>query len=254
MLNFIEISDIINTNAFERWFNIMETVRNLTCKEMRQRGKASLKNKWGIAIGVTIIYVLIVIALSVLPQVMQISKMKSLAVIGITVLLISIISFAVQAALVLGLNNCFIKIVKGEEAGVGTLFSRFNYILKATGLLLLMTIKAFLWSLLFVIPGIVAAYRYSLAMYLMAEDPEMGVVEAIDKSKEIMKGKKGRLFTLQLSFIGWFILGALTCGILNLFYVTPYYQSAIAVFYNIAKNEGKEEQKEVPIKEEEPAK
>lgn len=219
----------------------METVRNLTCKEMRQKGKAALKNKWGIAIGVTIIFTLIICALTLFPYVTFIPRVKSFAILGTSSLVVFVITMAVQAALTLGLNNCFIKFIKGEEVGVDTLFSRFNYIVKATGLFLLMGLKIFLWSLLFVIPGIVAAYRYSMAMYLMAEDPEMGVVEAIEKSKEIMKGKKGRLFTLQLSFIGWFILGSLTCGILNLFYVNPYYMSSLAAFYNIAKNEGNED-------------
>lgn len=230
----------------------METVRNLTCKEMRQKGKAALKNKWGIAIGITIIYAIIIIALTMLPYTTFIPRIKSFAVLGTSSLVIFIITLAVQSALTLGINNSFIKFIKGEEVGVETLFSRFNYILKATGLFLLIGIKIFLWSLLFIVPGIVAAYRYSMAMYLMAEDPEIGVVEAIDKSKEIMKGKKGRLFTLQLSFIGWFILGSLTCGILNLFYVNPYYMSSLAAFYNIAKNEGKKEPEEVPATANEP--
>lgn len=233
----------------------METVRNLTCKEMRQKGKASLKDKWGIAIGVTLIYVVIVMALTILPCMVMLPKLKFIRVIGTFHIVPNIVSLFIKPSLILGLNNCFIKFIKSEEASVEKLFSHFYYMLKATGLYLLIGIKIFLWSLLFVIPGIVAAYRYSLAMYLMAENPEIGVVEAIDKSKEIMKGKKGRLFTLKLSFIGWFILGSLTCGILYLFYVNPYYQSAMAAFYNIAKNEDKEEKPaEMSVKEEPQAK
>lgn len=226
----------------------METVRSLTCKEMRQKGRTALKNKWGVAIGVTIIHVLIVCALTI-PYRIFLSKIGSSKILGTTGVVILVASIFVQAALTLGLNNSFIKIIKGEEVGVETLFSRFNYILKATGLSLLIALKVFLWSLLFIVPGIVAAYRYSMASYLMAENPEIEVVEAIEKSKEIMKDKKGRLFTLQLSFIGWFLLGSLTFGILNLFYVTPYYLSAMAAFYKIAKNEGKEEEKEEPEEE-----
>ena len=68
---------------------------------------------------------------------------------------------------------------------------------------LLITLKVIAWSLLFVIPGIVAAYRYSMATYIMAENPGMQATEAIERSKALMDGRKGDLFCLDLSFIGW---------------------------------------------------
>ena len=76
------------------------------------------------------------------------------------------------------------------------------YFLKAMGLNLFMALFIWLWSLLFIVPGIIAAYRYRLAPYLMAENPNLGIREAVNMSKELMAGHKWRLFCLNLSFIG----------------------------------------------------
>jgi len=80
----------------------------------------------------------------------------------------------------------------------------------------------FLWSLLFLIPGIVKAYAYSQMYYLVVEFPDLSIPNAMKLSMQITKGHKWDLFVLDLSFIGWFILSALTCGLAS-FYVTPYY-------------------------------
>jgi uncharacterized membrane protein len=95
---------------------------------------------------------------------------------------------------------------------------------------ILMGIFIFLWALLFIIPGIIKYYAYSMTHFIIADEPDIDFMEAIRKSQELMKGHKFRLFKLQLSFIGWFILGALAFGI-GLFFVYPYFQLAHANFY-----------------------
>ncbi len=95
---------------------------------------------------------------------------------------------------------------------------------------ILIGIFVFLWSLLFIIPGIIKYYAYSMTHYIIAENPEIDFFEAIKESEKLMKGHKFRLFKLQLSFIGWFILGALAFGV-GLFFVYPYFQLAHANFY-----------------------
>lgn len=79
-----------------------------------------------------------------------------------------------------------------------------------------------LWSLLLVIPGIVKAYEYRMIPYLLAENPDMSMSEAFCRSKNMMYNNKMNAFILDLSFIGWYFLVAFTCGILAVFYVTPY--------------------------------
>lgn len=126
-------------------------------------------------------------------------------------LVLSIVVLLFSGALEMGLNKYYID-------------------LKAMGLNLFMALFIWLWSLLFIVPGIIAAYRYRLAPYLMAENPNLGIREAVNMSKELMAGHKWRLFCLNLSFIGWGILSALTCGIGDL-WLNPYIYAANAAFY-----------------------
>lgn len=139
--------------------------------------------------------------------------------------------FIVGCAIELGYNVFNISLYESNGAPrIDSLFSRFSIFGNALVLRLLMFLKIFLWSLLLIIPGIVAAYRYSMAPYLLAEHPEMSASEAIEQSKVMMSGNKGRLFCLQLSFIGWFLLAALTAGVGYVF-LAPYTKAAETAFY-----------------------
>lgn len=140
------------------------------------------------------------------------------------------VTFAIGAAVELGLNQFYIRMAYGDSPSIGVLFEKFRYIGKALALRLVTTIFIILWSLLFIIPGIIAAYRYSMAAYVLAENPEYGIMEAIYTSSDMMEGNKWRLFCLQFSFIGWNLLASLTFGIGFLF-VTPYRIAAETSFY-----------------------
>ncbi len=96
---------------------------------------------------------------------------------------------------------------------------------------LLVFLYTFLWSLLFIIPGIIKSYSYSMAYYVRCDNPNYTATQAIQESQRIMQGNKMRLFCLQLSFIGWFIVGALCFGVGTL-WVSAYYKAAEAEFYN----------------------
>lgn len=101
--------------------------------------------------------------------------------------------------------------------------------------MLLRKVFVFLWSLLFIIPGIIMSYAYEMTPYILNDHPELGAKEAIDRSRTMMKGHKWELFVLDLSFIGWLILSILTLGIVGIFYVNPYYNSSHAAFYEALK-------------------
>lgn len=127
---------------------------------------------------------------------------------------------------------------RGEEMPYLTLFDSFSFAGKVILLYIVQYIFIFLWSLLFVIPGIIAAYRYRFAYYNLCENPDMGVMEALNMSKAQTNGFKWQLFVLDLSFIGWNILVGLTLGILDI-WVAPYIaQSNIAFFQEIKKIKG----------------
>ncbi len=93
-----------------------------------------------------------------------------------------------------------------------------------------------LWSLLFVIPGIIKSYEYRMIPYILADNPELSQEAAFELSKKMMMGNKWNAFVLDLSFIGWDILSALTCGILGIFYVDPYIYATNAELYLALKN------------------
>lgn len=118
----------------------------------------------------------------------------------------------------------------GQPLQLKTLFSKFEQFGPAFCMTLLTTIYTVLWSLLLLIPGIVASYSYAMAPFIMAENPGMKARDAIRSSKELMKGHKWALFCLDLSFIGWILLSILTMGI-GMIFVYPYQSAARAAFY-----------------------
>lgn len=152
-------------------------------------------------------------------------------------------------ALTLGFCATLLKIVRTREpANIGDLFTLgfTNNFGQTVGLFVLEGIFVFLWSLLFFIPGIIKSYSYSMSFFILADHPEYSWSQAHKASIEMMKGKKWKLFCLQFSFIGWILLSCLTFGIL-LLWVAPYYNLAMANFYN--ENKPKE-----AVAAEEPAK
>lgn len=102
--------------------------------------------------------------------------------------------------------------------------------------MLLKDIFLCLWLLLFVIPGIVKAYSYRMVPYIIADNPEMSALDAITKSREMMRGHKWDVFVLDLSFLGWMILSGCTAGILGIFYVNPYIFETDAEIYLALKD------------------
>ncbi|MBP1754867.1 MAG: hypothetical protein H6Q59_1265 [Firmicutes bacterium] len=149
----------------------------------------------------------------------------------ISVLLLwSLITFIIGGAIELGYCRFNKNLIKGTNPQFSDIFSQLNLFGKALGLRIVTTIFIILWSILFIIPGIVAAYRYSMAFYIMDDNPSIDIMEAIRQSKSMMQGNKGRLFCLHLSFIGWAILCLFTCGI-GYLWLGPYISAATAAFY-----------------------
>lgn len=119
-----------------------------------------------------------------------------------------------------------------EETGsLETLFACFQQFWRFLSAVLLMGLFTALWTMLFIIPGIIAAYSYSQTIYIMLDHPEMSAMEAIAASKQMMRGHKAELFVLEFSFVGWALLAGFTFGIL-LIWLEPYMQVSKANFYN----------------------
>lgn len=125
---------------------------------------------------------------------------------------------------------------QNKKIKVGDLFSGFYNYGKVLWLYIITSFFTFLWSLLFYVPGVIKSYSYSLAPYILAENPNLTARQALNESKRITYGHKGDLFVLDLSFIGWKLLSSLTFGILNI-WLAPYIEAAWANYYVEIKKE-----------------
>ena len=154
----------------------------------------------------------------------------SLGIIFIVALVIAAIYFVLGSFVGVGYAKFNLNLVDKKESAFETLFEYFSYWKTTAATRLLSVLYMFLWSLLFIIPGIVAGYSYAMTEYILAENPNLTASEAIEQSKTMMYGNRFRLFCLQFSFIGWDILATLAFGIGHL-WLTPYKQAATAAFY-----------------------
>ena len=137
----------------------------------------------------------------------------------------------VMGPLSVGMAHYFLRVTDRNNPQIADLFAEFKNFGNTVVLNLLTGLFTFLWTLLFIIPGVIAAISYAMAPYIMAEHPEIKPLDAINMSKQMMRGNKGKYFALQLSFIGWYLLCLLTLGIGFLF-VAPYVSAATAEFFN----------------------
>lgn len=151
----------------------------------------------------------------------------------------NILTLMFSPALALGCNRYFLRLIRKEETSVSDgLLGRMRIWPKALWLYVLMGLRIFLWSLLLVVPGILAAIRYSMAPYFMAQDPGISATEAIEKSKRAMGEMKMAYFVLRLSFIGWSLLANVAQMLLSSFGViislvaAQFMQVAITAYLN----------------------
>lgn len=184
--------------------------------ELKEQAKKQLKGK----VWILFLCMLIVSAIS--------------GVVGIIPYVGIIGTFLLMPPLYLGLMKVYLNVTYGDEPKVETVFEGFQNFSKSVLLYLQITIFTFLWSLLFVVPGIIKALSYSMSTYILAEHPDMTASEALAESKKIMDGHKMDLFVLQLSFILWALLCGITCGIASI-YVTPYMSLTMTNFYHKIK-------------------
>jgi uncharacterized membrane protein len=234
-------------------------------KILQKQALAALKGKWGLAAGTFIIFFMIS---SILSGVSEASS-KSLSSLG------TIIFLLVDGALILGLTIFSLSISLGTEDKVEQLFQGFKRYSTATAAYLLILLFIVLWTLLLIIPGIIAALSYSMTFYIIADNPSINAMDAIKKSKQMMDGYKWKLFRLYLRFLGWvflyiisiiaigslfdgglglaiilFLFIAMILGIIGYMWLFPYMLISFAKFYDDIKGntETSENIPEIPEK------
>ena len=200
--------------------NYISTVSNQT---LMAQALKSLKEKWGIAIGAWFVFVIL--------TEFQLGWEWQGNDGGDYKVGLKIIGLIIGGPLSLGYTTLILLISRKQEPNFSILFSGFKRFGTSLAAYLLMCIFIILWTLLLIIPGIIAYFRYSQVWFILSEDENIGPLEAISKSKEMMVGNKWKLFCLYCRFIGWFILCIVTLGFAGL-YVGPYFSQSCANFYN----------------------
>lgn len=178
-------------------------------KDYRKLAWGKLSENWGTAIVVFLLNALIV------------GIASSTAVGGLLL----------SGILGVGLASFYLSLMRSQPFKIEAMFDGFRE--NVVGNLLagvLVYLFTFLWSLLFVIPGLVKSYSYSMTFYILKDHPEMSATDAITESRKMMDGNKWRLFCLDFSFIGWDLLCVLTLNIGHIA-LNPYRNAAYAVFY-----------------------
>ncbi len=153
-----------------------------------------------------------------------------------TSVIVGIVVGELSYVLMMGVMDWFRRSIR-EKTSLKEVFRPFGRgrFWSSLGTCALMQLYTFLWSLLFVVPGIIKSYSYSMTMLIKAENPEISPSRAIELSSIITDGHKGDLFYLSLSFLGWFLLSAVTYNILGIVYVYPYFYAARAFAYEEIK-------------------
>lgn len=213
--------------------------------EIRRKAREHLQSNWALSIGVAAVACLLgglLIGTSFLPNI-QFSPSREFSLlfpftwqvtdtIRITIKsgLPSLAAFLIGGVLQLGYARFLLKQHDGKALDFSDLFSQFDRFGTGFAQNFLRTLYTFLWSLLLIVPGIIAALSYAMTPFILEEHPELTASEAIARSKALMDGHKMDLFILTLTFLGWDILCALTANIGHLF-LNPYKNAAYAVFY-----------------------
>ncbi|MDI9215114.1 DUF975 family protein [Clostridium tertium] len=194
--------------------------------ELKSKAKEQLKGRWGLAIITALVASLIVDTTSMtkgLDYVIEVSDNLTLT--------LNLISFIFGGVISVGLSKFLLNLTTNKEnPKFADLFSQFRIFFKALGLYILMGFAIFLATLFLIIPGIIVAIMYSQAFFILAEDPDKGIVECLRESSKLMYGYKWNFFVLELSFIGWWLLAVLTLGI-GALWVNPYQKVTETNFY-----------------------
>ncbi len=209
----------------------------MTNKEIMAFARGKLKDNWGNSILICFVYILISVGLSVIP------------IIG------SIANFVIAGPLLVGLYMFFLAFIRDQDTELGQLFKGFSSFGNSFLAYLLVCVFTLLWTLLLIVPGIIAALSYSMTFFIIADNPDIDRLKAIRKSKEMMMGKKWDIFCLGWRFFGWCLLGVLSLGI-GFLWIAPYMMTSMSKFYETinVKQESIEGPKEIKKEVEEQVK
>jgi uncharacterized membrane protein len=183
---------------------------------LMKTARESLKGKWGLAIGTFVVYMVIVSVANAVPHVGGLA------------------SLIISGPMGLGVAIFVLALSRNQDAKLEQLFKGFENFGTSLVAYLLMVLFIFLWALLLIVPGIIAAISYAMIFYIIADESSIGAMDALKKSKQMMQGNKWKYFCLGWRFFGWALLCILTLGI-GFFWLVPYMHVSMAKFYDDIK-------------------
>ena len=200
------------------------------------RARQVLEGNWGVAVAFTLLYIVIMQSFQVFHELSTVfaevlNTSQATAATRMANLIGFALSYFLTGVFQLGLCRFYLDAVRMQPLRVSRLFYGFSSFGRAVGAYMLMVLFILLWGLLFIIPGIMAAFSYSMTFFVLADNPELGAVEALKRSKQMMQGNRMKLFDLYCRFVGWYLLALLTCGI-GVLWVQPYMMTSVAAFYD----------------------
>ena len=223
-------------------------------KKYKSFAKKQLSGRWAVPVLVTLVITIISIVFSI-PDVLHLSRSGYFTAIfnndyidavdafntaSSTSFITSLVSMIASAIIEVAAIGLYIKMSRSPEpVSFSDFIEGFNNWARATLGILWQCLWIFLWSLLFIIPGIIKSIAYSQMFYIIAEYKDISVTKAMRVSIEITRGHKWHLFVLSLSFLGWALLSGLTLGLLN-FWLVPYMNMTYVNAYHALMKEALE--------------
>lgn len=212
-------------------------------KELMADARASLSGNWGMGVLGYFLYGLLSAAISffVFTAALFVGVVSGISggnpeTAGSAINLVAqVFQMAISGPLMVGFYGYYMGIAQEDEARLELLFIGFQRFWKSFGMYFFYTLFILLWMLLFIIPGIIKSFSYSMAFFIIADDEDCGPLEAITRSREMMVGNKWKYFCLHWRFFGWALLAAIFTFGIGFLWLVPYMQTSQAKFYEDVK-------------------
>ena len=237
------LDDLLNEGSELNAPSLSDAVGVTENKELMALARLSLSGNWGMGVVGYILYYVLVMSVSLFAMSSAFFVTAMSAATGANGVMAGeavqnvgqIFSSILTGAFMVGFCNYFLVIAQEGEARLEGLFLGFRRFWKSFAVYFLYSLFIILWALLFIIPGIIASFSYAMAFFIVADDADCGPLEAIKRSKEMMKGNRWKFFCLHWRFFGWSLLAVFFTFGIGFLWLVPYMQTSFAKFYEDVK-------------------
>lgn len=237
------LTDLLGEGTSLKTPGLGDVVGGSSNKELMADARTVLSGNWGMGVAGYVLYTILMMSVSLFTYsaifFVAVASAASGADATVATAWVSYVSQFVQlvlsGAFMVGFYCYYLVIAQEGVARLESLFTGFTRFWKSFGVYFFYMLFIYLWMLLFIIPGIIAAFRYAMAFFIIANDEDCGPLEAIGRSKEMMKGNKWKFFCLHWRFLGWSLLATFFTFGIGFLWIVPYMQTSFAKFYEDVK-------------------